>query len=73
MNKPIVVARHDLINDLAETLNKAEVPAFVKVEVVERLLDRLKQAADVELHNEVQKYMQATHMTTSPAQENTHE
>lgn len=58
MDKPIVVERHDFVNALAETVNAYNLPAFVKVEVVERLLSQLKNIERQELQRETVRYMQ---------------
>lgn len=57
MDKPIVVERHDFVNALAETVNAYNLPAFVKVEVVERLLSQLKDIERQELQREIAQYM----------------
>lgn len=57
MDKPIVVERHDFVNALAETVNAYNLPAFVKVEVVERLLSQLKSIERQELQRETVRYM----------------
>lgn len=57
MDKPIVVERHNFVNALAETINAYNLPAFVKVEVVERLLSQLKSIERQELQRETVRYM----------------
>ena len=56
-NKPIVVARHDFMNALAETINSAGLPAFVVIEVLERTLSELHKMADKELRDGIRQYM----------------
>ena len=56
-NKPIVVARHDFMTALAETINGAGLPAFVVIEVLERTLSELQKMADKELRDGIRQYM----------------
>jgi hypothetical protein len=41
VEKPIIVARHECIEQICNTLNGSTLPAFVKVEVLERILKEL--------------------------------
>lgn len=56
-NKPIVVARHDFMTDLAELINKSGLPAFVVVEVLERTLPEVRKIAEKELREGIKRYM----------------
>ena len=57
-NKSIVVARQDFINDLVGVINAYKLPAFVKVEIMERALSQLKSLEDAELQQELTRYNQ---------------
>ena len=48
-HKPLTVARRDYVEDIVNITNKTDLPMFVKVEVLERVLDEMRPLADNEL------------------------
>ena len=48
MNKPLCVARAELIDALCADINESDVPAFVKREAIERILQQLVKAESEE-------------------------
>lgn len=56
MNKPITVARNDYIQAICDISNKSGLPAFVKVDVLERILIEVRSVADMELKRDEAEY-----------------
>ena len=48
-NKPISLARKEYIQTICATTNNCGLPAFVVVDVLERILSEMRKAADTEL------------------------
>lgn len=49
MYKPITIARRDYINSICDVTNNSGLPAFVLVEVLEKVLSQLHQQEESEL------------------------
>jgi len=58
-NKPLTVARRDYVEDIVNITNKADLPMFVKVEVLERMLDEMRPLAETELKRDEASYRAA--------------
>ena len=54
--KPMSVQRVELINRLCNLLNEYELPIFVKVDIIERILNELRQQIDVEYQRDLALY-----------------
>ena len=54
--KPITVTRNEYIQKLCDVTNSVQLPAFVKADVVERLLGELRKMAESELERDTRKY-----------------
>lgn len=60
-NKPITVLRAEFIKDIVGTINASHLPAFIKVEVLERVLAQLRPQVDAELKRDTSAYESANH------------
>lgn len=60
MNKPLTVARYDLINAICDAINNSGLPAFVVVECLERILNETKNIADAEYQRDLQLYKEGS-------------
>ena len=49
IQKPLTVARRDFVQDLVNLVNRTELPTFIKLEVMERILDEMRPLIDTEL------------------------
>lgn len=58
-HKPLTVARRDYVEDIVNITNKTDLPMFVKVEVLERVLDEMRPLADNELKRDEASYRAA--------------
>lgn len=58
-HKPLTVARRDYVEDIVNITNKADLPMFVKVEVLERVLDQMRPLAENELKRDEASYRAA--------------
>jgi len=56
--KPITILRHEYMQDLCRITNESELPAFVKLEVIERLKSQLENLAQAELERDFTLYRQ---------------
>jgi len=54
--KPITVARRDYMAAVCEATNKSGLPAFVVVDVLEKVLSELRPAMDAELKRDFAAY-----------------
>lgn len=54
--KPITVARRDYMAAVCEATNKSGLPAFVVVDVLERVLKEMRSAADTEVQRDFARY-----------------
>lgn len=58
MNKPLTIVREDLKNELISSINSSNVPAFIAVDILEKLLTELRQIerqqyeSDLKFYNE---------------------
>ena len=59
INKPLTVARQDYLAAVCDATNQANLPAFVVVEVLDRLLTQMRKAAEQELKRDAAKYRNA--------------
>lgn len=55
--KPIVVARFEALNQICGALNVSGLPAFVKVELLERILNELRPQIDLEYRQANEYYL----------------
>lgn len=69
MNKPITVERADFINAICKTINASPLPAFVKVEVLERVLDQLRPQIDAQYQQDAAFYKQQVEQEKQEAPE----
>ena len=56
MDKPLTIRRHELIDKLCNTINEAQMPAFITVDILERILIEMKKLSDVEYANDLKSY-----------------
>jgi len=54
--KPITVARRDYMATICDVTNKSGLPAFVVVDVLEKVLAEIKPAMDAEVKNDFARY-----------------
>ena len=54
--KPITVARHDYMAAVCKATNESRLPAFVVVDVLEKVLAELRPAMDAELKHDSATY-----------------
>ena len=59
MNKPITVAHCDFMEALAKVCNESELPAFVKIDVLDKALVQLRKFADDEYRKDNEQYQKA--------------
>ena len=57
--KPITVARRDYMAAVCEATNKSGLPAFVVVDVLEKVLAEMKPAMDAEVKADFNRYRAA--------------
>ena len=58
-NKPLTVARNDYMQALCDASNNSGLPAFVMLEVIERMKIQLEQLAQAELERDMKVYQSA--------------
>lgn len=56
---PITIARNDCINRVCDALNESGLPAFAKVDLMERILAELRPMMDVEYQKDLEAYRSA--------------
>lgn len=56
---PITIARNDCINRVCDALNESGLPAFAKVDLMERILAELRPMMDVEYQKDLEAYRRA--------------
>lgn len=56
---PITIARNDCINRVCDALNESGLPAFAKVDLMERILTELRPMMDVEYQKDLEAYRSA--------------
>ena len=56
MDKPITVQRFECLAKLVDVLNDNSLPAFVKVEIMERILNELRPEVDAEYQRDIRAY-----------------
>ena len=54
--KPITVARRDYMAAVCEATNNSGLPAFVVVDVLEKVLNKMRSAADTEVQRDFARY-----------------
>lgn len=59
VNKPITISYREYIDSVVSITNNAELPAFVKVQVLEMILDKLRPMVDSELKRDEAIYRKA--------------
>jgi hypothetical protein len=59
VHKPLTVARRDYVEGIVNLTNKTDLPMFVKVEVLERMLDEMRPLIDTELKRDEASYRAA--------------
>lgn len=55
-NKPITVARQEYMQKIVDVTNSAELPAFVKLDVIRQIFDKLKTLTAEELKRDTEDY-----------------
>lgn len=55
-NKSITIIRHEFMRSLADTTNRTDLPAFVKLEVIERLKSQLENLVQAEYERDLAAY-----------------
>ena len=58
--KPLSVRRYNCIQDVCTALNNAELPAFVLVEVLEKVMSEMRNLMDLELQRDLAAYAEQT-------------
>lgn len=61
--KPLVIARHDFINELTDVINRCNLPAFIIEAVLKDLYRDVKDVANKQLSIELQHYKAAQAQT----------
>lgn len=56
---PITIARNDCINRVCDALNESGLPAFAKVDLMERILAELRPMMDAEYRKDLEDYRAA--------------
>lgn len=56
VTKPITVSRMEFVESLCDMINASPLPAFVKVEVLERVLDQLRPQIDAQYQQDAAAY-----------------
>lgn len=56
MDKPLTIRRYELIDKLCNAINEAQMPAFVTVDILERMLIEVRKIADIEYENDLKSY-----------------
>ena len=56
MNKPITIIRQEFIQSICGLCNSTDLPAFVKADVVEKVLKELIKASDQEYQRDAASY-----------------
>lgn len=69
MNKPITIARRDYLHGIVDLSNKSMLPAFVMVDVLERVTNELRQLAEGELKHDEATYRAALQKEQQPKAE----
>jgi hypothetical protein len=64
-NKPITVERFEYMQKIVEATNAAELPAFVKVDVLKQTIAELSNFANTELKRDLESYRASMKMETS--------
>ena len=59
IQKPITLAREEFIQAVCDTCNKADIPAFVKIDVLERALNELRKVQETELKRDEAEFRAA--------------
>lgn len=59
MQKPLTLLRNDYMNALANLSNQSGLPAFVMLEVVERMKSQLEKLAEAQLQQDTAAYAKA--------------
>ena len=59
MKKPITIARDDFIHCIATACNESDLPAFVKADVLEKLLVVLQDQIEKEYRRDAEMYQNA--------------
>lgn len=59
MNKPITVARQEYMEGLVKLCNEAQLPAFVKVDILQRLLTIVQKQMNEEYERDNAAYQKA--------------
>lgn len=56
---PITIARNNCINRVCDALNESGLPAFAKVDLMERILAELRPMMDLEYQKDLEAYRSA--------------
>lgn len=56
INKPLSVVRHEVINTICFVLNNSNLPVFVKVELLERILAELRPCVETEYQRDLETF-----------------
>lgn len=59
MNKPITILRNDYMSNLCAITNNSGLPAFVMIDVLERMITQLNTLAQAELQRDITLYNDA--------------
>lgn len=58
MQTPITVAHHNYIDRIVAATNESGLPAFIKVSVLEKVIQELRPMVDSEYHRDLLSYKQ---------------
>lgn len=59
MEKPITIRRAECIDGICSAINAARLPAFVVVEILERILTNANQLMEQQYHHDIETYREA--------------
>lgn len=60
MNKPITILREEYVNKIVTVSNESALPAFVKLDVLEKVCEQLRKLAREEYAKDVSEYQNAS-------------
>ena len=70
MEKPITVKREEFVKSIVDTVNGSDLPAFVKLDVMNNCLRELQEMARIELQRDLQRLKSEEAKETKEAEEN---
>ena len=56
MNKPLTVAHRDYVNEIVNLTNSAPLPSFIKIDVLEKVIQQLRPLVEQEYNRDKAAY-----------------